>query len=508
MKYVDNFLNKITMYKTVLYVLCVFVLLSFVLSLFEMLTYKPIELLLSLLILVSTCWISNFFFSKLFKVPANSESYIISALILYLIIYPNEAISNPLILVLAGFLAMASKYLLVINKKHLFNPVAISIFVIGLLGWGVSSWWVGGGVFLIPSLVLDFLVLRKVRRFELFFAFIFSTFVSLLVFYVLNGGNLSDILITTLLSTPLLFLGSIMLTEPLTSPPTKKMQIIYGIIVGGLFGSQFSFGALYSTPEFALLVGGIFSYFVSPRIRLVLSLLKKSKLSADVYEFVWKINNKPSKREFFEAGQYLEWTLGHANPDIRGNRRFFTISSSPTEEDLRLGVKFYEPGSSFKKGLLALEEGDTLVASQLSGEFTLPKDKNKKLVFIAGGIGVTPFRSMAKYIIDKKERVEATLLYSNKTPNDIVYKNIFDEAKEFGVNTIYAVNDLAGSVQADDMRVGFINAEMIMKEIPDYKDRIFYISGPHGMVTAFEDSLSKLGIPKSNIKIDFFPGFV
>lgn len=296
-----------------------------------------------------------------------------------------------------------------------------------------------------------------------------------------------------------------MLTEPLTTPPSKKFQLVYAIIVGLLFGAQFEFWRIYPTPGFALICGNLFSYFVSPRFRSTLTLKDKKSLTKDIYEFFFKSDVKID----YKPGQYLEWTLGHDNPDQRGNRRYFTISSSPTEEDIKLGVKFYDNSSSFKKRLLVMNIGETMTASQLSGEFIMPEDKSKKLVFIAGGIGVTPFRSMIKNLIDKNEKRDIVMFFSNKTPADIVYRDIFDEAKEkIGLKTIYAVNDLAGSELLPDMRLGFINEEMIRKEVPDFAEREFYISGPHVMVTAFESTLNKMGIKSGDIKVDFFPGFV
>src|SRR3989344_3573443 len=499
MKYVDDFLNGITMYRLILYGLAVITLIVFVLSFLGLISFSPLSLLFSLLTLWFVCFVTNQIFATLLKVQTNIESIWISAFILFLILFPIQSVSDVPIFLLVGFMAMASKYVLVWRKKHIFNPVAISVFVTSLFGFGIASWWVGSSVMLIPTLIFGFLVLRKVSRFELFFAFLGTAFLSLIVFGASNTGFqhmlgmpsrmfFMPIIIITLFSSPVIFLGSIMLTEPLTTPPNKKMQIIYGLIVGGLFGAQFSFGPIYSTPALALVLGNIFSYFVSPRIRLVLTLLEKNKLTADVYEFVWRLDEKIS----FKAGQYLEWTLGHSNSDSRGNRRFFTIASSPTEPVLRLGIKSYDNSSSFKKKLLSLNVGDKIITSQLSGEFTLPEDKLKKLVFIAGGIGVTPFRSMVKYLIDTENKREATLFFSNRTPRDIVYKDIFDEAKlKLGMKTIYTVNDLAGEAQTEDMRVGFINAEMITKEVPEYKECIYYISGPHGMVTAFKGILSK-----------------
>ncbi|TSC70450.1 MAG: hypothetical protein CEO12_384 [Parcubacteria group bacterium Gr01-1014_46] len=505
MKYIDNFLNGITMYKLVLYGLMILSAVSVALGFIGLLPFSGLSLIYSLFTLGIVCSITNNIFAGIFKVQTNSESYLISALILFFVTFPIESMFDFKMLVLVAVLAMASKYILVIKKKHIFNPVAISLVILGLFGFGVGAWWVGSGVMFIPVIVLGFLVLRKLRRFSMFFAFFVTAILSVGIVGFLNGYGILGILKEIFTSWPVIFFGSIMFTEPLTTPPTKKLQISYGALVGILFGMQFHVGTLYSSPELALVIGNIFSYLVSPRARLVLTLKQKNKLTADVYDFVF---NSPEKLNF-KPGQYLEWTLGHKKPDIRGNRRYFTIASSPTEESIILGTKFYPNPSTFKQKLLSLNTGDKLIASQLSGEFNMPEDTNKKLVFLAGGIGVTPFRSMAKYMLDKKERRDIVFFYSNKTPEDIAYRDIFDTAnREVGWKNIYVVNESGTNTDLNNMRTGFITGDMITKEVPDYKDRMFYISGTHGMVSTFETTLQKLGVPGSQIKTDFFPGFV
>lgn len=90
------------------------------------------------------------------------------------------------------------------------------------------------------------------------------------------------------------------------------------------------------------------------------------------------------------------------------------------------------------------------------------------------------------------------MFYSNKTELDVAYKEIFDQArKELGINTIYVTTDTQG----------FIDEELIIKNVPDFKDRIFYISGPKSMIDVFKAILRKMGVHKSKIKTDFFPGF-
>ena len=139
----------------------------------------------------------------------------------------------------------------------------------------------------------------------------------------------------------------------------------------------------------------------------------------------------------------------------------------------------------------------------------MPRDPSEKLVFIAGGIGVTPFRSMIKYLIDKNQKRDIVMLYANKTVSDIAYKDFFDRAAlaPLGLKTVYTV-DASPAVPAQwTGYTGYINIQMIQKEIPDFKDRTFYISGSNGMVKATEQVLTNLGVRNRQIKKDFFPGF-
>lgn len=264
-------------------------------------------------------------------------------------------------------------------------------------------------------------------------------------------------------------------------------------------------GSLYSTPELALVTGNIFSYLVSPKQKLYLRIKEKLQYGTDVIDFVFA---PTSSRMSFSPGQYLEWTLPHNSPDDRGNRRYFTIASSPTEESIHLGVKFYPQGSSFKKALAALDEKTPIVAGSLAGDFTLPDDPNTKLVFIAGGIGITPFRSMIKYCIDLHQKRPIIVLYANKVVSEIAYGDVLQEAEKVGIKTVYTLTDTQSAPKNWKGRTGRITPEVIKEEVPDFMERIFYLSGPHAMVTAYEETLTGMGVPQSHIKKDFFPGFV
>lgn len=154
-----------------------------------------------------------------------------------------------------------------------------------------------------------------------------------------------------------------------------------------------------------------------------------------------------------------------------------------------------------------MNKGDKIIASQLAGDFVLPKNKNKKLVWIAGGIGITPFRSMAKYLSDKNENRDVVLFYSNKIKEDIAYKNIFDEAARVGLKTVYTLTE-EESLPADWAgERGYVSEGMLKKYVPNYMERTFYVSGPHSMVAMFRETLGKMGVRRHKIVSDYFPGF-
>jgi ferredoxin-NADP reductase len=296
-----------------------------------------------------------------------------------------------------------------------------------------------------------------------------------------------------------------MLVEPLTTPPTKKLQMIYGFLVGFLFVPQIHVGSFYFTPEIALLIGNVYVFFVSPKVRLHLKLTEKFQLASDVYDFRFQHSQKFS----FTSGQYLEWTLPHNKPDNRGNRRYLTIASSPTEEDIMVGVKFYENSSSFKKKLLSLPVGEEIFAGQLSGDFVLPKNPSEKLIFMAGGIGITPFRSMLKSLIDINQQREITLIYSNKSENEIVYKDVIKDAEnKIGLKTVFVLTDKKAIRKGWEGWSGRVNKELIKSSVPDYKNSKFYISGPKSFVDGSKLILKNLGVSRKRIITDYFPGFV
>lgn len=500
---VDRLLNRITMYRLILYYLIGLLGAAVVLSFTHTLAFDPYALLFTTAVLVSVCWLTNTLFSKTFEVPANAESVYISALILALIITPLQTVHDFWFVVWSGVLAMASKYIVAINRHHIFNPVAFAVALTYLTINQSASWWVGTAVMLPFVLVGGLLIVRKIGRFDLVLSFLGTAAAAIMLSSLIKRENLGTTIPQTIAFSPFLFFAFVILTEPLTMPPTRRLRLAYGALVGLLFAPQLHVGSLYSTPELAILIGNVFSFVVSPKRKLILRLQEKVQLAPDIYDFIFA----PTRNPAFAPGQFMEWTIGLSDPDTRGNRRYFTLASSPTEDRLRVGVKFYEHSSTFKTAMLAMDEDSEIVAGPLVGDFVLPRDPRQSCVFIAGGIGITPFRSMIKYLLDTHRRRPILVFYASRSPDEFVYGEILDQARrELGIRTIYTITDTQQVPAGWTGKVGRIDAQMIAGELPTYQDCIFYISGPQSMVDASKEVLHQLGVKSTQIKTDYFAG--
>ncbi len=507
MKPIDNLLNRITMYKLVLYCLVAWLVIAVVLGYFHLLPYAPEAILFSTAVFLAISWLTNRLFTLVFKTQANTESVYITALILALIISPpfsGQFESIMPFLIWASIWSMASKFIMAINKKHIFNPAALAIALTALTLNQSATWWIGT-LYMLPFVIIGgFLIVRKIRRGDLVLSFFVTAMIT--IFITMNrSAGIGSGLEKVFVESPIIFFATVMLTEPLTTPPNRWSRILYGALIGILFAPNLHFGSFYGTPELALLAGNVLSFALSPKRKYVLTLKSKAKIASGTGEFVFT-SDRPVK---FKPGQYLEWTLAHGWPDSRGNRRYFTIASSPTEKDVRMGVKFdSKNSSSFKKNLAELPEGATIMAGQLAGDFILPKNADKKLCFIAGGIGFTPFRSMIQYMIDKNQRRDVIVVYSVKKQSELAYMDLLDQARQrIGLKTVVTISDLKTISPDWNGHRGYVDAAMIAAEVPDYNERLFYISGPNSLVKACKDTLSNLDVRKSHIKSDYFPGF-
>lgn len=218
-----------------------------------------------------------------------------------------------------------------------------------------------------------------------------------------------------------------------------------------------------------------------------LKLIAKKKEIGNVKTFIFK----PEAGFSWKAGQYLIYNLEHENKDLRGKMRFFTISSPPFLKTPSITTRIFDKPSSFKKALNKLRIGDSIEAKGPDGDFVI-NGKSKGYVFIAGGIGITPFYSIIMQLVHEKKDFDILLLYQNKNKN-VVFKNELDSLmlKKFKVEYLI------------DKRID----EVKIKSIKRFRSKKFYVSGPDPMVELIENTLDKLGVPKKNQYFDYFSGY-
>jgi ferredoxin-NADP reductase/rubredoxin len=206
-------------------------------------------------------------------------------------------------------------------------------------------------------------------------------------------------------------------------------------------------------------------------------------------------------RTTFRPGQYLSISLEN-EVELR---RYLSISSSPTEEGyLEVTKKITQ--SRFSQILNQAEPGYQVSITYPMGTFTF-EGEVEKIAMLSGGIGITPLRSMCRYIIDKQLGTSVCLLYSNRDLAEIAFKSEFDAMQR--TNSRFKVVHSLGSA-GDEWtgRRGRIDAALIREEMPDYRERRFYVCGPPGMVKALVEVLrSGLQLPEAQIETEDFFGY-
>src|SRR5215211_7211570 len=244
-----------------------------------------------------------------------------------------------------------------------------------------------------------------------------------------------------------------------------------------------------------------------PSSEYELSLLEKQKFEAtDVMSFRFskkqnqqqqgrESNDKQSSFLDYTAGQYAFFDIGGVHNDPKGPIRHFTISSSPTEEFVMITTRIRD--TPYKKRLSSLEEGTIVKVRGPQGKFVLHEDYSKPAVFLSGGIGVTPFRSMIKYATDKQLPIKITMFDSNKNQQNILYKEEFDRWADQNKNfkVIYAVTEeeqeaINSNWSGERGRIGKLMLERNLSK-GEIGNAIFYICGPPGNAKGYARTATK-----------------
>ena len=498
-QFIERFTDSMTMYRAVLYGLYLMVATALGLSLFGQLSFALSDLIITLIILMAVSYGTNRLFAWIFSVAYNPESWQITALIVFFLIFPQSDIKGYLLVAITAAISMASKYILAIRGRHIFNPAAVAVAIGGLLGLLGATWWVGT-LFMLPVVgIVGFLLTWKLRHFWMVGLYMFTSLVMAAILAKTGGHDVGETIKGAIASGPMVFAGTVMLTEPLTSPTAKRDQMIFGILVGTLTGGHLGW---ISKPDVAILVGNTFAFMLGAKRAISLTYAGSRELASGTHEFLFKPNQKLK----FKPGQYIELTLPHVGADDRGVRRVFSIASRPDAEYLRLGLVLpqSEP-STFKQALANLEAGTVVRATQIGGSFVLPRSNSKPLVFVAGGIGITPFRAMLDEMIELSDKRQVTLFYAVRRQELAVYTDIIQQAiRAIGLRVIIVVAEPEAGWTGE---VGRLTVDMMAKYVTDLIDSKVYISGPNAMVQDFKRDLASYGVARHNVVTDYFTGY-
>jgi ferredoxin-NADP reductase len=211
---------------------------------------------------------------------------------------------------------------------------------------------------------------------------------------------------------------------------------------------------------------------------------------------------KPEKPIDYIAGQYIEMRLPHKPPVEHADWRWFTLSSSPTDSPLvSITTKLNKKPSSFKQALIGLKAGDAVEISDGLGDFVLPIQTGRQLIFVAGGIGVVPFHSIVKWLISTGQNRDITLIYAVSKAQDIIFQDLF---KDYTMKLFIVVGQPGLNWSG---LTGRLSGKQVLNLSDPKPDCLFYISGPNPFTAEIYNQIVDLGVAKRQIITDYFSGY-
>ncbi|MDB5178588.1 MAG: flavodoxin reductase (ferredoxin-NADPH reductase) family 1 [Patescibacteria group bacterium] len=220
-----------------------------------------------------------------------------------------------------------------------------------------------------------------------------------------------------------------------------------------------------------------------------LKLINKENLTDNI----WAFRFEPDEKQSWIPGQFIRVEIPHEQPDEEGAKRWFTVSSAPYEGLMQITTRV--TGTTFKRALAAVPVGaeiDMLEAPD--GDFVWP-DSELPLIFIAGGIGATPFYSMLKQRFHDHQPLGVMLVYGGRTA-DLPFRAEFDQWA--AADPRFKIHYVIGEPLTP---AGLTALE------PKLNDSLVYLSGPEPMVESLGDQLKASGLPEAQLRQDFFPNY-
>lgn len=237
-----------------------------------------------------------------------------------------------------------------------------------------------------------------------------------------------------------------------------------------------------------------------------LPFLKKEQLTEDTFTFYFK---RIGDERDFVPGQYYEMKLDIKNSDERGDSRVFTISSSPTEKEyITITTRIIQ--SSFKIRLSEVKPGETVQFNGPWDDLNFDEKDTSPHVFLAGGIGITPYHSIVKYVMDRNLDTQMILFVSWKNRDEMIFDDFFRQANNHLQNFSY-VPTLTEEINLKpdnwDGETGRIDEKMIRKYVTDISVSKYFFAGPPAMVKSLKETVEGIGVPKEKIIAEEFEGY-
>ncbi|AZZ55742.1 oxidoreductase [Rathayibacter iranicus] len=495
----DRALGRVTTYRLVWMTLAALLIVTIGYAAAGLVSSTPLEIVASSAVAVGSTALVSAGLARIFRRRAHLESSLVTGLLIACLLFPTADPSGLAIIALVGAIAAASKYVLAWRGRHLFNPAAIAVLIIGVTGLNAGAWWIASGV-IWPWVVLgSLLVVARVRRWAVFAVFVLVAGGVSVQQAVQHGQDPGPALAQVVTTYPLVFAGAFMLTEPLTLAPRRSQQVIVAVVAALLASVPFRFGVFSATPELGLVVGNALAFVFAFRQRrhLALELTATRTLAPGIAEYRFRTRSPLH----FEAGQWLEFDLPH-RADRRGSRRTFSVSSAPGDNEITIALRMPERASSFKRALAALEPGGTIRATSVGGDFVLPADPSVPLLLVAGGIGITPFASHLRSLANGQGR-DVVVVVAAPSLEHVAYRDLLQES---GARVVLFASEAPTKLPTGWSHVsGRLTGALLADAVPDAGRRVGYVSGSPSFVDSVRGALRNAGAKR--IRTDAFAGY-
>lgn len=496
----DALLGRMTMYRLVLAVLVVLAVVAVVEAAVGVIAFSPADLGVSAAVACAASWGSNRLLARLWRVRPHGESSLITGMLLFCLFWPALTVQDELALVVAAVAANLSKYVVARSGRHVLNPVAIGALVVDVTAISGATWWIATPALLPAILVGGALVVHRSGAWAVAMPLVLVAAGGTALRSIAAGGAVGSSVWDAVASNPYLFLAAFMATEPLTLPPRRWQRLLEGALVGLVALVPLRIGWVAMSPELALVVGNALAFPFGPRRRIRLTLQGRRGQEDAIGTMTFRAE-QPLR---FRPGQYVELSLPHRRQDGRGARRVFSVASRPGSDDVVIATRFDRPGSTFKQQLEGLPVGATVGGSAIGGDFLLPRRTDVRLLWVAGGIGVTPFRAFADDLAARAEHRDAVLVHAVRDPAELDLDDVYAAA---GIDlVIVGAPSLADRLPPHARYGGPSMRELDWGAVvPDAAGRLGYVSGSPGMVSHTVRALRRSGVRR--VRRDRFVGY-